>query len=155
MKFFALAAIATVSAVELHNQAHAKGLKAPHPVRLAQDKNAEKFSIGGWDVPGTAQESSKSDFSIGGWDVPGTAQESSKSDFSIGGWDVPGTAQVESKSKKALAQTKSKAHAKAKAKSHAKAKAHAKNKNKGHSKENFDWAGAANDAANQLQSLWG
>ena len=153
MKFFALAALATVSAVELQNQAHAKGLKAPHPVRLAQDKNAEKFSIGGWDVPGTAQESSKSDFSIGGWDVPGTAQESSKSDFSIGGWDVPGTAQVESKSKKALAQTKSKAHAKAK--SHAKAKAHAKNKNKGHSKENFDWAGAANDAANQLQSLWG
>ena len=134
MKFFALAALATVSAVELQNQAHAKGLKAPHPVRLAQDKNAERFSIGGWDVPGTAQESSKNDFSIGGWDVPGTAQ-------------------VESKSKKALAQTKSKAHSKAK--SHAKAKGHAKNKNKGHSKENFDWAGAAGDAANQLQSLWG
>ena len=134
MKFFALASVAVVavSAVELQNQAHAKGLKAPHPVRLAQDKNAENFSIGGWDVPGTAQESAKSDFSIGGWDIPGTAQ-------------------VNSKSKKALAQTKSKAKSHAKSK----AKAHAKNKNKGHSKENFDWAGAANDAANQLQSLWG
>ena len=42
MKFFSLvtfALVANVSAVELHNQAHAKGLKAPHQVRaLAQDK---------------------------------------------------------------------------------------------------------------------
>ena len=42
MKFFSLvtfALVANVSAVELHNQAHAKGLKAPHQVRaLAQGK---------------------------------------------------------------------------------------------------------------------
>ena len=44
MKFFTLATIAlvaTVDATELQNQAHAKGLKAPHPVRLAQDKGEE------------------------------------------------------------------------------------------------------------------
>jgi len=47
MKFFALATVAlvaNVNAVELHNQAHAKGLKAPHPVRaLAQGKDKENF----------------------------------------------------------------------------------------------------------------
>ena len=46
MKFATLAAIAlvsNVSAVELHNQAHAKGLKAPHQVKLAQGHNKESF----------------------------------------------------------------------------------------------------------------
>ena len=47
MKFaaFATLALVSVSGTELQNQAHAKGLKAPHPVRLAQDKTKENF---GW-----------------------------------------------------------------------------------------------------------
>ena len=49
MKFatLALAAlISNVSAVELHNQAHAKGLKAPHQVRsLAQDHSKENWGM--------------------------------------------------------------------------------------------------------------
>ena len=48
MRFASLAIVAlisSVSAVELQNQAHAKGLKAPHPVRpqLAQDASKENF----------------------------------------------------------------------------------------------------------------
>ena len=48
MRFASLAIfalISNVSAVELQNQAHAKGLKAPHPVRpeLAQGDSKENF----------------------------------------------------------------------------------------------------------------
>ena len=49
MKFATLAAFAlvsNVSAVELHNQAHAKGLKAPHQVKLAQGYNKENRDWG-------------------------------------------------------------------------------------------------------------
>ena len=48
MRFLSLLAlVATVSATELRSQAHAKGLKAPHPVRmLAQDQEKDKFSLG-------------------------------------------------------------------------------------------------------------
>ena len=65
MKFFALATVAlvaNVNAVELHNQAHAKGLKAPHPVRaLAQGKDKENFDWQGAanNLLGNAQEHSK------------------------------------------------------------------------------------------------
>ena len=47
MRFTLLAIVAlvsSVSAVELQNQVHAKGLKAPHPVRqqLAQEKSKDE-----------------------------------------------------------------------------------------------------------------
>ena len=47
MKLLSLIAlVATASATELHSQAHAKGLKAPHPVRmLAQDQEKDKWGL--------------------------------------------------------------------------------------------------------------
>ena len=76
MKFatLALAAlISNVSAVELHNQAHAKGLKAPHQVRsLAQDHSKENFGMS--DVQGmfgNAEVSSKNKENFGMSDVQG------------------------------------------------------------------------------------
>ena len=65
MRFATLAIVALISsvqAVELHNQVHAKGLKAPHPVRqLAQQKSK---SDGKWRMP-TADEISAARSAVG------------------------------------------------------------------------------------------
>ena len=139
MKFFTLATIAlvaTVDATELQNQAHAKGLKAPHPVRLAQDKGEEnrdwaalagRAAAAADNALNNAEVSSKSKRDWGA--LAGQAAAAANNALN----------NAEVSSKKGLAQTKSKAAIKTKA--HAKNKAHAK----GHEKR--DWRALAGQAA--------